>query len=110
MIDERTTLTPSQMVKMGVLADTLKTISNAEKRGKRQVLIRPCSKVVVKFLQVMQKNGELGWGPGISSRGMKNTLGERKGVTSVASAVVCSGAACAVTRQYLYSARGIGTH
>lgn len=46
------------MVKMGVLADTLKTISNAEKRGKRQVLIRPCSKVVVKFLQVMQKNGE----------------------------------------------------
>lgn len=48
-----------QMVRMGVLADTLKTISNAEKRGKRQVLIRPCSKVVVKFLQVMQKNGEL---------------------------------------------------
>lgn len=48
----------AQMVKMGVLADTLKTISNAEKRGKRQVLIRPCSKVVVKFLQVMQKNGE----------------------------------------------------
>lgn len=47
------------MVRMGVLADTLKTISNAEKRGKRQVLIRPCSKVVVKFLQVMQKNGEL---------------------------------------------------
>lgn len=46
------------MVKMGVLADTLKTIANAEKRGKRQVLIRPCSKVVVKFLQVMQKNGE----------------------------------------------------
>lgn len=46
------------MVRMGVLADTLKTISNAEKRGKRQVLIRPCSKVVVKFLQVMQKNGE----------------------------------------------------
>lgn len=49
---------PCQMVRMGVLADTLKTISNAEKRGKRQVLIRPCSKVVVKFLQVMQKNGE----------------------------------------------------
>ena len=47
-----------QMTKMSVLADCLKTMSNAEKRGKRQVIIRPSSKVVVKFLQCMQKNGK----------------------------------------------------
>ena len=46
------------MVRISVLADCLKTMSNAEKRGKRQVLIRPSSKVIVKFLQQMQKNGE----------------------------------------------------
>ncbi|KAI1818705.1 40S ribosomal protein S22 [Poronia punctata] len=48
------------MVKTSVLNDALNAINNAEKMGKRQVLIRPSSKVIVKFLTVMQKKGYIG--------------------------------------------------
>jgi hypothetical protein len=41
-----------------LVADKQNNIVNAERRGKRQVLIRPSSKVVVKCLSVMQKHGE----------------------------------------------------
>ncbi|TVY36795.1 40S ribosomal protein [Lachnellula occidentalis] len=48
------------MVKTSVLNDALNSINNAEKSGKRQVLIHPSSKVIVKFLSVMQKHGYIG--------------------------------------------------
>ncbi|KAI0406732.1 ribosomal protein S8 [Xylaria palmicola] len=40
------------------LENALNAINNAEKKGQRQVLIRPSSKVTVKFLEVMQKKFE----------------------------------------------------
>ena len=48
------------MVLISVLSDALKTILNAERAGKRQVLIRPCSKVIIRFLKLMQKRNYIG--------------------------------------------------
>ena len=48
------------MVIIKVLADALKTILNAERAGKKQVLIRPSSKVIIRFLKLMQKRNYIG--------------------------------------------------
>ena len=48
------------MVLISVLSDCLKTILNAERAGKRQVLIRPSSKVIIRFLKLMQKRNYIG--------------------------------------------------
>ncbi|CAC27097.1 40S ribosomal protein S15A [Guillardia theta] len=48
------------MSKFNVLANALKTISNAEKIGKSEVLLKKISSLVVKFLKIMQKKGYIG--------------------------------------------------
>jgi small subunit ribosomal protein S15Ae len=43
---------------MDVLSNCLKAIVNAERAGKRQVLLRPVNKIVIKFLRIMQKKSK----------------------------------------------------
>ncbi|PAA46369.1 hypothetical protein BOX15_Mlig018373g1, partial [Macrostomum lignano] len=50
----------ASMVCVSVLADALNRIVHAEKKGKRQVLLRPSSKVIIRFLQVMQRKNYIG--------------------------------------------------
>ncbi|KAF2075160.1 hypothetical protein CYY_003550 [Polysphondylium violaceum] len=48
------------MVRISVLSDCLNSIVNAERKGKRQVMVRPSSKVIIKFLQVMMAKRYIG--------------------------------------------------
>lgn len=47
-------------VHRNVLADALRSISNAEKRGKCYILSRPCSKVTLQILTVIMQHGFIG--------------------------------------------------
>lgn len=47
------------IVCVNALADALKNINTAEKRGKCQELIRPCSKATDRLLTVIMKDGQL---------------------------------------------------
>lgn len=48
------------MVMMSTLFRALRNVTNAQRRGKRQVLIYPCSRVIIRFLKVMQRHGYIG--------------------------------------------------
>ena len=47
-------------MKTNVVAIALKNIVNAERKGKRQVMLRPACKVLIKFLRLMQQKGYIG--------------------------------------------------
>merc|ERR1711879_110061 len=53
-------LKSQNMGRINPLADALKCILVAERKGRRQVLLRPASKVIIKFLRQMQKHGYIG--------------------------------------------------
>ena len=47
-------------MKTNIVAIALKNIVNAERKGKRQVLLRTSSKVLIRFLRLMQRKGYIG--------------------------------------------------
>lgn len=77
------------MVRISVLNDALRSLSNAEKRGHRQCLVRPSSRVVIKFLALMAKKGE--WGVsarvGGEGRGEVEAGGGERGASARALAI-----------------------